>query len=445
MEPASNLELSHMTPYMTRMSSSIPRVAALVDLTRRPEAGGHVKCWERLAEAAVRSVPEIDLTVHFQGETDQVIPLAAHVRFQTHRPVFSTARLPFLSGAPDHTDLAPYHSRLARALVDADLVHTTDAYFAFARTAERVAARRGIPLVNSVHTDTPGYTRVFMARTFEGMFGKGKLTRLLVDGLRLPERGGISMSRKLARHQARCAFALVSRSDEMERLRTVLPPERTGYLRRGVDRTVFNPEVRDRARLAREFGVPADAALALFVGRVNRGKRALEAARTVRIARDEGRNVHLLLAGEGEDREAILDLLGAEGATAPGAVPQSTLALFYASADLLLMPSEIEVNSNVAREALSCGLPIFVHAAGGAGAMVRDGRNGGVVSSSDPAAWAEAIRPFLDDPELRAASARAASDYARAELPSWDEVSREDLLPFWLAAVGKSPCSPNAF
>jgi len=429
---------------MAGLPSSVPRVAALVDLQRRPEAGGHVKCWEHLAEAAVRSAPEIDLTVHFQGETDEIIPLASHVRLRTHRPVFSTARLPFLSGAPDHTDLAGYHPRLARALADVDLVHTTDAFFAHARTAERVTARRGIPLVNSVHTDTPGYTRVFMARTFEGMFGKGLLTRLLVDDLRLPERGERSMARKLARHQARCAFALVSRPDEMDRLRAVLPPERTGFLRRGVDRTMFNPEARDRARLHRELGVPTDATLVLFVGRINRGKKALEAAQTVRVARAEGRNVHLLLAGEGEDREAILNLLGPEGATAPGPVSQSTLALYYASADLLLMPSEIEVSSNVAREALSCGLPIFVHAAGGAGTMVRDGRNGGVVSSSDPVAWAAAIRPLLDDPERRASSARAAMDYARAELPSWDEVLREDLLPFWLAAVGKSPCSPNA-
>lgn len=359
--------------------------------------------------------------------------------------MFSTARLPFLKGAPDHTDLARRHPRLARALENADVIHTTDAFFAHARTAERVAARRGIPLVNSVHTDTPGYTRVFMARTFEGMFGKGPLTRLLVEGARLPERGERSMSAKLARHQARCAFALVSRPDEMERLRRVLPAERTGYLRRGVDRSIFNPDARDRDRLARGFGVPENAILALFVGRINRGKRALEAAETVRLARAEGANVHLLLAGEGEDREAILEMLGPDGATAPGPVPQATLALFYASADLLLMPSAIEVNSNVAREALSCGLPVFAHAASGAGALIRDGWNGGLVSSSLPADWAAAVRPILADSERRAACSRAALEYAKRELPSWDEVLREDLLPFWFAAFEKRPCSPNAF
>jgi len=429
-------------PFMTRMSSSIPRVAALVDLARRPEAGGHVKCWERLAAAAVRSVPEIDLTVHFQGETDQVIPLASHVRFQTHRPVFSTARLPFLSSAPDHTDLAPYHPRLARALAEADLIHTTDAYFAFARTAERVAARRGgIPLVNSIHTDTPSYTRVFMARAFEGMFGEGRFTRFLVDGLRLPERGERSMLAKLDRHQARCAFALVSRREEMARLRAILPAERTGYLRRGVDRTVFTSAVADRARLAREFGVPGSATLALFVGRINRGKKAWTAAETVRSARAEGWNLHLLMAGEGEDREPILNLLGAEGVSAPGPVSQQTLALFYASADLLLAPSEIETAGNVAREALSCGLPVFTHTV--SAAVVRDGVTGGVIGSGDPRDWLASIRPFLEDPNRLIAASRAAMEYARDEFPSWDEVLRKDLLPFWLAAVGRGSCSLN--
>lgn len=432
------------SPQSMTTPPSVPRVAALVDLARRPDAGGHVKCWERLAEAAVRSAPEIDLTVHFQGETNETIPLSPRVRLQTHRPAFSTARLPFLAGAPDHTDLARVHRGLARALGDADLIHTTDGFFAQARTAERVARARGIPLVNSVHTDTPGYTRVFMARTFEGMFGRGPVTRFLVERLRLPERGERSMARRLARHQARCAFALVSREDEMARLRAILPVERTGFLRRGVDRTLFSPGSRDRDRLAREFGVPVGATIALFVGRINRGKRALEAAETVRIARERGLNLHLLLAGEGEDRDAVLKRLGRDGATAPGVVPQSTLALFYASSDLLLMPSEIEVNSNVAREASSCGLPVFAHVASGAGSLIKDGSNGRVVASSDPRVWFEAIRPYLDDPERLAAASREAGEIARALLPSWDEVLREDLLPFWLAAVGRQPCTPNA-
>src|SRR5689334_5089613 len=151
------------------------RVHVLVDLARRAGSGGHVKSWERLAAAAVGFGDTLDLTVHFSGESAGTRALADNVRFTTHRPVFSSARLPFLSPVPDHSDLAPFHPELARSLEAADVVHTTDAYFAYARTAERVARRRGVPLVTSIHTDTPRYTALFTAATIEHLFGHGRL------------------------------------------------------------------------------------------------------------------------------------------------------------------------------------------------------------------------------------------------------------------------------
>ena len=43
------------------------KVGVLVDLTLTAAAGGHVKCWQRLAEAAVAYGDRLDLTVHFHG------------------------------------------------------------------------------------------------------------------------------------------------------------------------------------------------------------------------------------------------------------------------------------------------------------------------------------------------------------------------------------------
>ena len=148
------------------------RVSVLVDLLHRPDAGGHVKAWEKLAAAAA-GVAGLDLTVHFAGAAPALRRLADNVRYRLHRPALSTARLPFLSHVPDHTDLAPHHASLARHLADADLLHTTDAYFAFAHTAERVARRDGLPLVSSVHTNTPSYTGLLTAETVERLWGGG--------------------------------------------------------------------------------------------------------------------------------------------------------------------------------------------------------------------------------------------------------------------------------
>lgn len=43
-------------------------IGVLVDLIWGPWAGGHVKCWERLAAAAASMPRELDMTVHYLGE-----------------------------------------------------------------------------------------------------------------------------------------------------------------------------------------------------------------------------------------------------------------------------------------------------------------------------------------------------------------------------------------
>ena len=110
------------------------------------------------------------------------------MRYVVEPPVFSTERLPFLSHVPDHTDLAWHHRRLARSLPRYDVIHTTDAYFAYARTAMRVSQRLGIPIVNSIHTSTPDYARIYTVQTVERLFGTGAASRLLLGRLRVPER-----------------------------------------------------------------------------------------------------------------------------------------------------------------------------------------------------------------------------------------------------------------
>src|SRR5262245_56736751 len=123
------------------------RVAVLIDLELHPHAGGHVKFWLRIAEAAVDH-PELDLTLHFLGE-ERTTPIAANVRHRLHPPWLGTRALPFLERSPDHTDLAPFHPTLWRDLLFSDVIHTTGAYFSFARTGMRVARQLGTPLVTS--------------------------------------------------------------------------------------------------------------------------------------------------------------------------------------------------------------------------------------------------------------------------------------------------------
>src|SRR3954463_9683432 len=82
------------------------RVGVLVDLEYAPSAGGHVKYWQRLAEAAVDIPEALALPVHFHGREKRDLKLSPLVRFALLPPVFSTARLLSHRHFPDHTDIA---------------------------------------------------------------------------------------------------------------------------------------------------------------------------------------------------------------------------------------------------------------------------------------------------------------------------------------------------
>src|SRR4029077_7924234 len=97
--------------------------------------------------------------------------LSPSVRYAVLPPVFSTARL--IREVPDHTDLAPWHPKLARALAAYDVIHTTDAFFCYARTATRSPRGPGVPVVSSIHTNTPQYARITAARLLERALGNG--------------------------------------------------------------------------------------------------------------------------------------------------------------------------------------------------------------------------------------------------------------------------------
>jgi hypothetical protein len=194
------------------MSNPSPiQVHVLVDLEWRPQAGGQQLCWLNLAEAA-RGVDGLALTIHAQGESELDRVLHPNARLLLHKPVFSTRKLPFLR-VPAHTDLARFHPALARALEGADVIHTTDAFFAYARTAEKVAGQRRLPLTHSIHTDTVSYSGIFTRGMLERNLGG--VGRSLDGTFAIARRVQANMAAKLRRHESQCRFVLASCERDM--------------------------------------------------------------------------------------------------------------------------------------------------------------------------------------------------------------------------------------
>jgi glycosyltransferase involved in cell wall biosynthesis len=290
--------------------------------------------------------------------------------------------------------------------------------------------------VASIHTDVPRFTRVYAAEVIRRAAGRWGAC-LLNEHLHLPERISRFIDASIDRCLTRCDRVLVSKYEDRDRLASLLTPERISMLRRGVDRDGFAPGHRDRLRLARDYGIPCERPVLLFVGRVDSTKSALVVAEAARRLLDSGIDLQVLVVGEGEDRQPIGQLLG-DRATLPGPLPQEELSWLYASSDLFVFPSMTEVSPNVVLEAKASGLPVVVAARHGGGQFVaHPGQDGLILDSQDPALWAQAISPLLRQPDARMTMSAHARRWAETVWPGWRDVLFEDLLPVWRKAAGK--------
>lgn len=410
------------------------KVAVLVDLLRTAEAGGHIRCWERLAQAAAHdSNLPLDLTVYFSGTAPDEI-LAPHVRFRHLPQMFSTARLKFLPYVPDHTDLAPYHPRLARELATYDLIHTTDGFFAFAQTAARVSRKRGIPLVTSFHTDTPSYARIFTRQTLDKVFARVPvLHRLFVETLKAHEKQERSMLTKLKQHVRQCRFALVTRQEDHDFAERLLGKEHVGHLRLGVDKTLFNTNHADRAAIEKRYTIPPDRIILLFVGRVDVGKNIYTLAEAIQRLVRRGIPLHLVVAGKGPAAADVKAMLG-DHVSLPGYVAPVDLAQLYASVDGLALSSEVEIRRMAGVEAMASSCPVLVSAKSGVAELFNHTPAMRVVESGVDA-WARAIENFASDTNQRARMKQAAQEYSTSYLGSWRDILLADVLSVWQRAV----------
>jgi glycosyltransferase involved in cell wall biosynthesis len=153
------------------------------------------------------------------------------------------------------------------------------------------------------------------------------------------------------------------------------------------------------------------------------------------VGRDEpGKGVDVLLEAWSRVRltppSGVLALVGVEGVTgAVGPQPPTSVRNFLATADVLVVPSRRtstfrEPWGLVVNEAMHAGTPVIAtdQVGAAAGGLVRNGRNGLVVPSEDPAALAAALRLLRDDERLRARlGAAAVEDVAPYTFRAWAE------------------------
>jgi len=182
----------------------------------------------------------------------------------------------------------------------------------------------------------------------------------------------------------------------------------------GIDaRTRFSPErlaANTRSDRRRAWGVPDDALVIAFAGRIVHDKGVEDLVAAFTSLRERYPNLELVLAGEFEPQDPISPgtehiLRGDSRIHLLGHV--NDMPSVYAAADVLVLPTYREGFPYVPMEASAMALPVVATAVPGCVDAVVDGVTGTLVPPRDPDALAEAIARYLDDPELRRRHGRA--------------------------------------
>ncbi|MES2474328.1 MAG: glycosyltransferase [Verrucomicrobiota bacterium] len=187
-------------------------------------------------------------------------------------------------------------------------------------------------------------------------------------------------------------------------------------LGRGVDTDLYQPSRRCEA-LRAEWGATAGSPVAIIVGRVAAEKNLELAVAAFTRMREAVPDVRCVVIGDGPLRAKLEEKH--RGIHFAGTQRGEDLARYYASADVMVFPSETETFGNVVLEAMASGLATVAYDYAAAALHLQDGVNGLTVEKGDADRFVERSVEALSqkpDGQLRR-SARTA-----AESLGWDRV-----------------------
>ncbi|AYG58732.1 glycosyltransferase family 4 protein [Rhizobium jaguaris] len=232
----------------------------------------------------------------------------------------------------------------------------------------------------------------------------------------------------------------VSRDEYNHALSLGIPEERLRIVVNGVSA----PPSGQRAAIRARYGIPQDALLFGFVGRLTPQKapeRLVEAF--ARIAKTLPQ-AHLLMIGIGGLADTVSDMIKAAGlenrAHLDGAIPGATAVDAF---DVVVMPSRYEAMSYVMLEAAAGGKPLLLTDVGGARTVIEPGKNGFIVANSDDSSELVAAMTRFADPKLLrsfTAEARLRKDgYTLAGMADATEEIYFELLGYRVPNILRTP------
>jgi len=170
-------------------------------------------------------------------------------------------------------------------------------------------------------------------------------------------------------------------------------------------------------QLRTDLGIHDDDTVFLFIAKFIDRKRPLDLIAAAAKYRAVSSTSHVIFLGDGALLDACRNAIAINKLTnihLVGFKNQTELPVWYAAADVLVLPSEYETWGLVLNEAMACGLPcIASDMCGGAADMILEGQTGFTYPMGDVSRLAELMMFMADNKEHRQAMGRYAATYVQ--------------------------------
>ena len=265
-----------------------------------------------------------------------------------------------------------------------------------------------------------------------GIISTAKILRIPVL-LKLPNVGdfglpGIRKRRfgRLLLRLVKCAdaFIAMSQNSKQELLEEGIAPSRILEINNGIDTAIFQPPAseQEKVELRKKLSLPSGM-LCLFSGRLSKEKGLHDLFAVWPRLLQTHADTHLILCGSGPQESELRELshsLGIENNVHfMGSVDD--IITFYKAADLSVLPSYFEGNSNSILEAMASGLPIVSTRVGGTPLLMGQAGKDYLVEPGDQTALLDALLRLLRSEQAKQRLAgdllsRARQEFAIAKI-----------------------------
>lgn len=206
----------------------------------------------------------------------------------------------------------------------------------------------------------------------------------------------------------------------------------------GVDPAKFKPDQSQNLELRKKYGISEDKIVILSVGRLVAKKGFLYLIEATDIIK-KNNNFIVVIVGEGSQRKELENKIKAKHLEnffiLPGWIDYQNLVNYYNLGDIFILPSirdqggNLDDQSVALVEAMACGRPVVTSNFPGYKLVVKEGKNGFLVSEKNSTSIAQALKKLIDSKKLRNKMGRKSLNMVIKHF-TWKAISRQYTVLF---------------